>query len=454
MQKNFDKMLGVLAGTRVQVCKLLTATNAEAAREEFLEKPTMRRPDFEYGRLSLGDILERMTALTMSDLRLSEGLTGLEQEIVEMIYDYQVKQLTLLMDAIVIQETLKSQAYKPYGDFLMARNCYEESNRLLYGEPDYQTFRLLLKRRLDDIPVDQLSALEILRYRELRRKLLGDEPVAGTIFEPSEETLEKFRSILEEFYAGFFSHIPDQDTFTAEEASAILNEIIDEELAGATTFRAVVRDDATNVSVDQLERMIKLPKGRIFSREDVRALLIGHELGVHAYRSIAVEDAAIPAIVHGFPGRHGADEGLATCVEQALRGESRVIGIDHYINLGLATFAEMDFRQVFETAREIEILAGAKKDESLEERLERRKKAENAAFSAARRCFRGTGVLPNCKDLIYFNGSQQVWKFIEEHIDDYDLLETLFLSGKTDFLDERQRRIVYALKVGDFASAK
>ena len=64
-------------------------------------------------------------------------------------------------------------------------------------------------------------------------------------------------------------------------------------------------------------------------------------------------------------------------------------------------------------------------------------------FNAVQRCFRGTGELPNNKDLAYYNGANRVWKHIEDHIDDIELFDQLFLSGKIDYQNEQQEQISY-----------
>ena len=76
-------------------------------------------------------------------------------------------------------------------------------------------------------------------------------------------------------------------------------------------------------------------------------------------------------------------------------------------------------------------------------------RSEDKVLTDVQRCFRGTGELPNNKDLAYYNGANQVWKYIEENIDDPELLmDHLFLSGKTIATDKSQERLVYETKVG------
>ena len=71
-------------------------------------------------------------------------------------------------------------------------------------------------------------------------------------------------------------------------------------------------------------------------------------------------------------------------------------------------------------------------------------------FDSVQRTFRGTGELPNHKDLVYYNGAGQVWRYIEEHLYEEDLMEKLFLSGKTSMNDKRHERMIYEMRTGNW----
>ena len=120
--------------------------------------------------------------------------------------------------------------------------------------------------------------------------------------------------------------------------------------------------------------------------------------------------------------------GVAKAVEQAINGKYEDSGIDHYINIGLANFKGKNFREVYEIQCKLRELTGGKIE---------------PVFNAVQRCFRGTGELPNNKDLAYYNGANRVWKHIEDHIDDIELFDQLFLSGKIDYQNEQQEQISY-----------
>ncbi len=125
------------------------------------------------------------------------------------------------------------------------------------------------------------------------------------------------------------------------------------------------------------------------------------------------------------------DEGIAECVEQALKGEYEDFGVDHYINIGLATFKNKNFREVYEIQKDLKSLTG---------------EDDSKVLNAVQRCFRGTGELPNNKDLAYYNGVNRVWCYIEEHLDDPELFDSLFLSGKADIENPAQESLVYEMR--------
>ncbi|MBF1035680.1 MAG: DUF1704 domain-containing protein, partial [Candidatus Nanosynbacter sp.] len=182
-----------------------------------------------------------------------------------------------------------------------------------------------------------------------------------------------------------------------------------------------------NASADHEERRIYFPEDKTYSAKRARGLIV-HELGTHVLRAVPYVDHEVEAFSTGFPNNEEFDEGVAKAVEQAINGKYEDSGIDHYINIGLANFKGKNFREVYEIQCKLRELTGGKIE---------------PVFNAVQRCFRGTGELPNNKDLAYYNGANRVWKHIEDHIDDIELFDQLFLSGKIDYQNEQQEQISY-----------
>lgn len=69
------------------------------------------------------------------------------------------------------------------------------------------------------------------------------------------------------------------------------------------------------------------------------------------------------------------------------------------------------------------------------------KKAKKTAFAQTLRSFRGTNDMPLFKDLSYYNGSVEVWRYIDsmmETVDNRDLKLFLLLAGKASISVEHR----------------
>ena len=182
----------------------------------------------------------------------------------------------------------------------------------------------------------------------------------------------------------------------------------------------------------------KVPSDRIPNTYTRLSLvnIITHELGVHVLRAMPYQNMRIHAFSRGLPGYETIDEGIAKLMEQGVSGIYQESGIVHYITVGLSYFFRMNFRQIFEIQKRLQKLAGGT--------------SEIVCYNSVQRAFRGTTALPVHKDLVYYNGAVQVWKYVEQHVDDPQLFDTLLLSAKTDIFNPAQMQLVYEAKYGKF----
>lgn len=448
-QREFQETVEEIAQTDVVVYERLNPSNLVVAREAFLADPTLVKPPFEFGNIDPDKVEVDLETLEQVEEKVATG-------------EFSDKQRRLLGLALT-DNHLKNEILRAANQYNTARDRrtkdlakreFAKCNVELFGAPDEATFESILQEKFKEIPVEILSVEDKKLYDDLKSRLEIGEGKTVERFRPRAETVRQFGDLIEMLYANLFRHIPeDQQEFTPEETERIVQEILDEEFDGRTKIKAELVPDATSLSFDQVNKKIKIPGkpvGGKYSRKKLRSVVIGHELGTHAYRSLVHEDNPISMFHIEAPGNSDFDEGLAVCVEQALNGKvGQVRGAYHYINIGLATFRGMNFREVFEAQKDLKYLLAAKSDETVEETLAREEKAEKGAFNEAMRCFRGTGELPNNKDLIYYNGSNRVWQYIEEHIDaPEELLRSLFLTGKTNQLNKDQERLAYETQVG------
>lgn len=268
------------------------------------------------------------------------------------------------------------------------------------------------------------------------------------IFRPEKQTFDWFADVIEQFYAAFLLHIPSgQQVFSIEEACMITNEIISAEFGEGVAadvcvdlneWKALVIPDGAVASVNCEQKRIQFPRRRsrgAYTREERKSIII-HELGVHALRFLPYESCEIKAFFQGLPGYESFEEGVAKAVDQAVSHQYEDFGLLHYVSIGLASLLGKNFREVYEIQCRIEHLTGGE--------------PAGRCFDSVQRAFRGTGELPNYKDLAYYNGETQVWKYIERHLYDTELMDQLFLCGKSSVIDKRHERMLYEMRVGGY----
>lgn len=447
-ESTLEQLISKIDKTDVTVYEKLNATNMKAARDEFLSDNSLIHPNNVYGNLNPDEISENLATLDAVEAELADNDT---------IPDKQKRYIDIILDD-----------HRHANDFLAANIAYNsattpeeqaeaaeyhrEANEAYFGKPDEATFYVLLQEKLGRIHPEELRPEDQATYQSLLEAIGPIKPVEKGRFKPQPETVARFSEIVQDFFGGLLNHIPkDQETFTPDEAANIVNEIIHEEIGDdETDYRAKVHPERNNASVDPIARSITFPGSRPkgdYTRDELQTIIV-HEFGTHVYRAAVYEKHPLIALSHGLPGNEEWDEGVAKCVEQAIAGKYQDSGIDHYINIGLATFKGKNFREVFDIGTMLKFLTDAKPDETDAERAERLEKIRTTNFNPVQRCFRGTGELVNNKDLAYYNGANKVWQYIEEHIDDPALMDHLFLDGKTVATDPDQASLIYETHVG------
>ncbi len=446
---DFTDLLEKVASSDVVVYEIVNPTNSDEAKQEFLQNHSLITPHFIYGNLDETQISSNVNTIMSVHKAINDSgdnLTETEKRLINVLNNDVAKKNLFIQTCVNYQRTTN-----PTERAEIAKK-HQIANEALYGVPDETTFFSLLSSELAKIHSEQLSLEDKSTYDSLINDIGEIKLTKKDRFVPKPETVKRFSEMINFLFENFWTHIPeDKDNFTTREACDIVNEIIQEEIGDdATDYRAVMSDTAKSVSVNHIKREIIFPINRStgdFSRLGLQKI-IAHELCTHAYRALVYEEHPIAAFSHELPGNEEIDEGIAKCCEQAVAGKYSDSGIEHYINIGLANFKGKNFREIFEIQQKLLYLQKCKPDETPEAKAARFHEKDSAIFSRTTRCFRGTGELPNNKDLVYYNGANRVWKYIEDHIDDPDLLDSLFLSGKSDIFDPDQRRLVYESKVG------
>lgn len=442
-QSSVEDLYSQLTDLSPKIVTMFNPSNRKEEEERFLSGE-IRNPQFVYDKLNSADFDEAIEKIQeignniLNHPSLPSSHRGIYEEF---IADYSKK--TTLLNYAQQYNNAKSE-----GEKKAAAEKYRYLNIESYGEPDEDTYRSLLGGKLNAIHSKKLTG----KADELRKELFGmvnfkpgmDIPER---FRPSDETVEWMHSVAESLYGGMLSHIPnEQEEFDPYELQKIFTDIIEEEFnndskgyAGAAEGWTVSAEKATSVNVKSSEKRIVIPdNGMMRSRKKVENLVV-HEIGVHMLRSITGGETDMLPLRSGLSDYYDAEEGLGVVMEQALSGKFAERGVDHYITAGLAYYDEKDFRGAFEVKWRLSLLDSVRDgDEINDGQME---KAKKTAFSQTLRSFRGTNDLPLFKDLSYYNGSVEVWKYLESIKGD-DLLLSLLFAGKVNTSADHRRVVL------------
>lgn len=420
----FHELIDKIDKTNVTVYEKLNASNDKAAKQEFLDNPSLIHPNNEYGNLDSEEIKENINTLrNVTDELNNSWLSEKRKAFITLIADDSKKKNEFLAANLAYNEA-STPAEKAE-----ATAWHHETNANLYGMPDEDTFYTLLEEKISNIDVNNLTEENREVYSRLIDNIGPIKHPERDRFIPKQETINRFSELIKDYYSNFLSHIPEnQETFSSSEAVNIINDILENEFDGEVNYKAVIDKKAANASASR--GVIKFPEDKVYSKERLSALVL-HELGTHAMRSIPYQEQDIKAFTTGLPNNETWDEGIAGCIEQALKGKYEDFGVDHYINIGLATFKNKNFREIYNIQKDLKSLTNTDDTNVLRD---------------VQRCFRGTGELPNNKDLAYYNGNVRAWQYIENHLDDPELFDNLFLVGKADITNPEHEALSYEMR--------
>lgn len=331
---------------------------------------------------------------------------------------------------------------------------YMQINIELYGEPELETYRGLLAQKLQAIRTKDLGP----RAESIRNALMTMMP-AGTYeeikppFTPSKKTVEWVHSLLvgdegdpddPGLFGNLLRHVPDDDPdrkFSPQEIKEIFDTILQEEFGEAAEGWRVDIDQATSITVKGSEKRIVIPSSRVPADIATMRGLVVHELGDHFLRSVTGWETDLLPMGVGMPTYYDPEEGLGKTFEQALKGEYEPAGIPLYLVAGAMYHDKMDFRDTFEMLWRINLLSELKDGEDVTDAQVEAKRG--SAYNIVNRVSRGTDELPWFKDLAYYKGSVEIWKYLEEHRGDVEAFLRLTAMGRTNPFDKDQMRLVY-----------
>lgn len=445
---SIEDLYGQLIDLSPKIVTMFTPSNRGEEEERFLSGETIN-PRFVYDKLYAADFDEAIEKIReLGDKILNHpDLTLVSKKVYEGFIKKYYEQIELLRYAQDYHGASSEE------DKQKIAEAYKGLNIEAYGEPDEGTYRSLLSEKLNCVCNKNLTG----KADDLRKELFGMVDFDPDVdiperFRPSDETVEWMHSVAESLYGGMLSHIPnEQEEFDPYELQKIFTDIIEEEFnndskgyAGAAEGWTVSVEKATSVNVKSSEKRIVIPdNGMMRSRKKVENLVV-HEIGVHMLRSITGGETDMLPLRSGLSDYYDTEEGLGVVMEQALSGKFAERGVDHYITAGLAHFDNKDFREAFEIKWRLSLLGSV--DDGSEVSDGQIVKAKKTAFTQTLRSFRGTNDMPLFKDLSYYNGSVEVWRYLESVKGD-DFLLSLLLAGKVNTSADHRRVILESKSV-------
>lgn len=440
---SIEDLYGQLMDLSPKIVTMFTPSNRGEEEERFLSGET-RNPRFVYDKLYAADFDEAIEKIReLGDKILNHpDPTLVSKKVYEGFIKKYYEQIELLRYAQDYHGASSEE------DKQKIAESYKGLNIETYGEPDEGTYRSLLSEKLNCVCNKNLTG----KADDLRKELFGMVDFDPDVdiperFRPSDETVEWMHSVAESLYGGMLSHIPnEQEEFDPYELQKIFTDIIEEEFnndskgyAGAAEGWTVSIEKATSVNVKSSEKRIVIPdNGMMRSRKKVENLVV-HEIGVHMLRSITGGETDMLPLRSGLSDYYDTEEGLGVVMEQALSGKFAERGVDHYITAGLAHFDNKDFHEAFEIKWRLSLLGSV--DDGSEVSDGQIVKAKKTAFTQTLRSFRGTNDMPLFKDLSYYNGSVEVWRYLESVKGD-DFLLSLLLAGKLNTSADHRRVIL------------
>ncbi len=433
----------VFKDSEPKVISTFTPENANEAKSEFLENDNLSRPNNKYEKLNSGEIENLYQNISNAILAVENdnSLGEIEREMYNTQLETRIKTVKMLEAAYDFRKA------ESLADRQKAQEEFMKNNIEVYGEPDFETFHSLLSdkiTKIESLELDEKGEKIRSEFYELIEK---DENVSQDLkrFKPSDEVFHNFGEIIKDLYSKQLELIPekDDDRYSAEEIFGVFENILkDFENDGFSEFNVEWKDSGA-IAVSAKEKKIFIPKNRKpVSKKELEGLVV-HEIGTHYMRAQMGELYNNQALRTGLDGYMNTEEGIARAMEIAVKGDYQEAGVQHYLTAGFAYFNNMSFRKAFETNWRMGILDG--KNNFSEENIDKKRLI---AYRNTQRIFRGTDELPWFKDLSYFNGGQEIWKYIEENIDSPTLIDDFLLGGKNDLLDSDQQRQIYELKVG------
>jgi hypothetical protein len=401
-------------------------------------------PNLDYPKIKLEELQDRSFHLhALKEAIKSEENNQTVREIYLKKINDQLASVYFLMSVKLAEQLDKNQdKFSPEEHDKMKKAFVRKIHHFLhfkYSKPNIPYFDLTLEEALTTIrtKVKDDSPDEIKQSAaELQGVLTRSEKRLDAIKLPNQSLVENLQKEIHDKISTLTQLEEGKDEYEASEIINAFNLAL--EKLGIIDWKVEMVTDKTAISVDQENKVVKVPATRKVKRNKLISL-IAHEIGVHVTRRSNGEKSDLAILGRGLDRYERIEEGIATMVEQLLKGKvEEFAGFDGYLSIALAQGLDgkpRNFREVYDILYKYYLI----EEQAKKNNTEAKTKAQDKAWTRAVRTFRGVppGVKGICysKDLTYREGNIRAWENIEDFLKTNPL--NAIFAGKFDFTNPK-----------------
>lgn len=299
--------------------------------------------------------------------------------------------------------------------------AFQAASSSLYGTPDPKLFSFIVSQI--DAQFNSLITKVDSKRKTLHKAFTVWKDYYKTVHHPPQTGFYRVP-----VYSGIY--IPnDYEIDSAEKIHLMFSDYLLEQKISNWTVQIDFPGARTAFGVNQATKVISIPhdsdlalRKKGLTKVSVQALLM-HEIGVHVTRRENGDTSSLALLGVGLDNYLRAEEGIATLAEQLITGTDQYAGEIGYFSVGAAMGTlgtPLSFLELYNVLYAYYILTIASKSlatEGFYELEELRMTATDYAWNRTLRVYRGTtGNTPGAvytRDIIYFEGNQQMWKLLD-----------------------------------------
>lgn len=379
-------------------------------------------------------------------------LTPSEYDLYASFHEMRLKKMMLVEAAQRIRSAGSSSAQA------VARREFMALNREIYGEMDEQAFSDIMtteQARTAAFSPANDRARDIHRY--LADYFNGHQFDGEETPLLDEETMQRFRQVIEERYGEVLAEVPDTDDdkeYDASECNDIMQKTFDKSGLTDAGWELEVSPTKSNPSTNADVKKFFLPKATSRTSAQLQRLIL-HEQEVHAHRAKNGSDSGLIFLEKGTAGYADVEEGLGVLLECVLAGDFNNQSFhrarDRYITAGLALGIDGTPKDGPATFALLWRLLALRMAENGAVSEKHEQAAKELAVKHVENAFRGTNfAMPGIiytKLKVYYEGLKKNARYFTERQDDIDRALDQAMIGKYNHTDpDETREVMEALR--------